>query len=501
MPTGGDKDRASYSARYGARHPFLAPWPAAALYLAWRILVAAVRPALFLALILAAGWFGLSAARQIPQLTDAEPASQPRLEQAFSSAGRSRSDRRAIWLEGVDLALQGGMRRAPDLPLAESYLQAALSIEGREALAMALMADGRRTQAVEAELRAVVAMERQARLDAALADLEQAGLDAGLEPPSLILAPADLRGRLDRARTLYGPALGEAAAWFVEPRGRALALQSLPGLPDASPVLYGDVRDVLVQGCALALASGRRIGQCRVGFLPKPDADPVLAGLSLAVFNASDAERSAARIAKAAYAAGRLDRELATQLALGGDEDLGREALLAAIMPVLTEAGSAWTQPVRFTGALEAAASDAVRASRIEPDVRARVFAALGEVRREAGALAALRLADALRRPEDAERLGLLAERSGPQLLALHALDRAVLADLVAGSRPRALVFERLPQSAQRDGALAAGLLLLALMMLAATVIMGFRRVRGGAPGGMERLDGVVTRLILGKNC
>lgn len=499
MPAGGEQDGASYSARYGARPPLLAPWPAASVYLLWRALVAVVRPVAFLALILAAGGFAWSAARQIPQISNAEPALQVRLARAFESVAPERSDRRSVWLEGVDLALQGGMRRTPDLPLAESYLQAAIDIQGREALAIALVGAGRRDQAVEAQLRAVPALERQAQLDAALDELGQAGRDAGLDPPALILAPDDLRSRLDRARTLYGPALGEAAGWFVEPRGRALALHTLPGLPDSAPVLYGDVRDVLVQGCALAQASGRRIGQCRVGFLPKPEADPVLAGLSLAVFAASDAERSAARLAKAAYAAGFLDQDFAVDLALGPDPALGREALLAAVMPVLTQAGSAWTQPVRFVADLEDAAAEAASSARIEPEVRAQVFAGLAAVRRETGALAAVRLTDVLRGVADTEQLALLAEQAGPRLLSLHVLDRPALADLLETGSWTERGLDALPGPVRQKAVLAVGLLALAVLVLLGSLVAGFRRARGGPPGWMERADGAVSRLILGK--
>ena len=49
-----------YSSRYGARDPWLAPWPRTALYLAWRALIASVRPVLFLAL--AAASIALAAA-------------------------------------------------------------------------------------------------------------------------------------------------------------------------------------------------------------------------------------------------------------------------------------------------------------------------------------------------------------------------------------------------------------------------------------------------------
>lgn len=499
----GGEQRQSFSARYGARPPLLAPWPRAGLYLLWRAVMTVSRPAVFLVLVIAAVWLALSAAQRLPVETLADRRGLDQTVQvAFARAAPHRSDRRSLWVDGAFAALDAPPQTAPDLPLAESFARAAIWIEGEDALAMRLLSRDRPRHSVEAELRARPATQRAARLDAALEQLRMDGLAAGLDPPALILAPAALSIRLGRAQTLYGPALNDADGWFADSRGRALSMSSLPGVGRGAPDLYGDVRDVLVQGCALARDNGRGVRQCRVAFLPKPASDPVLAGLALAVIGAAPAERPGARLAKAAYAAGRLDRRLAQRLALGPDPDLGREALIASLLPVLNAAGEAWTQPVRFEAALSEASREARASARIDEAGRTQMFAALAAVRRDSGALAALRLGDVITGADEAERLARSAEIAGRQLLALHALDRGELAHLLqARAQSDRYQFSRWPRAARMEAGLAAGCLTLALAVLIASLAAGYRRRRGGPPGALERLDAAMIRLTLGKNC
>lgn len=491
----------TYSARYGARDPLLASWPRLLAYMVWRAIITALRPVLFLGLLMAAGALLASAARQWPQAYEPGPPLSVQLETAFQNAGPDGANRRALWIERVEAALAPTFQSAPDLPLAESYLDAAISIEGREALALERLARDRRTGSIEAELRAHTAAQRAEALNDAVEALLSAGVEAGYQPATLILAPEPMRQRLDRARRLYGPALGASELWFADPGGQALALASLPGVQPGAPTLYGDVRDVLVQACALAQASGRSVSQCRVGFLPKPAADPILAALSLAVFSADEGDVSGARLIKTGYAAGLLDAYGAEQLAFGPDRVLGREALLAAVMPVIAEAGEAWTQPVRYAAPLRTAALEAARAGRVDQDQRSRAFAAMAALRRDVGSLTAMRLSTSVSSADDAERLALLSELAGRRLLALSDLDPDQLVQLTqvpdARRRPG---FSDWPQRARLQALLGGGLIVMAVLVLLASMVRGYLRRRGGGPGGLERLDAAVTRLILGKN-
>lgn len=496
---GADRYRA-YSARYGARAPALASWPAAGLYLVWRGLIAGLRPAVFLALILGGLWFLAAAVRVAPPPSAIPVETQDQMAAAFEAVEPGHRQRRSLWVDAASAALSSEGGNLPDAPLAQSLVRAAFMIEGGERVALEMLAEGRRPAALEADLRARPAQEREGRLHAALQDVVERGRAENLDPPHLILAPRALQTRLSAVRRLYGPALNDAEAWFAAPDGRALSLSRLPGFQAGSGALYGDARDVIVHGCAFAQAAGRRIGQCRVGFLPKPDADPILAGLALAVMGAQDQARAGARIVKAAYAAGLMDRAFAERLAFGADAELGREALLAAVMPVLAEAGLAWTQPVRYGARLRAAADEAAQAAHLDRSDRARVFTAVGAVRREAGALTAVRLTASLQTQADAEALARLARTDGPRLLALHHLSAGAFADLLSAQQSARTSWREQVGAAREELALSALLMISALFFLLSSLLAGYRRARGAGPGWLERLDGAVTRLILGKN-
>ena len=496
---GGHEHRA-HSARYGARHPMLAPWPNLAAYLVWRAFIITIRPAIFLGLLIGGGWLLVTAGQsaQTGQRLSAPPSVQ--IETAFKAAAPDRTSRQHIWLDGMYDALDVGPRAAPDLGLAESYAEAAILIEGREQLALQLLSQTRRAAMVEAELRGRPALERAAMLDDAIERVLEAGRDRGLHPPTLILAPERLRLRLERARRLYGPALDGAAGWFIDPGARALALASLPGSPAEAAVLYGDSRDVLVQGCAMAQAAGRQVGQCRVGFLPKPDADPVLTGLAVAVIGADEADRPGARIVKAAYAAGMLDPRFAERLAFGADPVLGREAVLTALMPVLGEAGQAWTQPVRYGERLKEASTEAAASVERDAGTRRRVFQALAAVSRDAGALAAIRLASTIGAVHEAERLAMLAEIDGARLLALHHLAPEALDRLVRDESDRDSALGDWSRQDRITAIIGAGLVASAFALFFISLIAGVLQARTGRPGWLARLDGAATRLMLGKN-
>lgn len=495
-------DTRAYSARYGAQHPLLVAWPRLVVYLIWRTFLAVVRPALFVALFGGSVWFALNTAREVLVDPDQSLGLEQRFQRAFDGSLASVSNRRRVWVDAIEEALDAPPGRLPDLALAESYALAAFDIEGREALAMQRIADGRRRSAVEADLRGRTALERERVLETALLDIQAEGQSLALSPPELILAPRSVQVRLARARSLFGPALEEAQGWFGAPQGRAMALSALPGQSVDGAILYGDVRDVLVQGCALAEQTGRRVAQCRVGFLPKPRGDAILAGLSLAVLQASDSEKVGARLLKASWVSGRLDPTLAEQLALGPDRSLGREALLASIVSVLSEAGEAWSQPARFEQRLVQAAQEAAQSSRLDQDLRQHVFRALSQTRSYAGTFATLESVESVQTADNASRLARYAEAVGPRLHALADHDPMVFSDLLAGrsATQRIEPWRRWSDADKINLAVSIGLLGLAILLIAMTLFAGLRRRAGHPPGRLERLDRAATRLILGKN-
>lgn len=478
-----------YSERYGARAPRLAGWPRAALYLAWRALFAAWRPVVFAALLAGAAVFTWRAgleAQPVPAPADLSQHARERL-----------GDPQAWWTQTLLAALNAEPGRAPDLQLAESLAPLLPELAGREHLARAVLLETRASaRSLEAELRANPAWRRDRILEGALQQRFDSSEGAVV---GLVFAPRETSVRLERARALYGPALASVEAWFADPSGRALALDQIPGLDDVPPraVLYGDVRDTLVQGCALAEAAGRRIGPCRVGFLPKPPADPLLAGLALAVAETDGQARIGARVVKAAAAAGILDRGFATGLVLGDDETLAREAALAASMPLLAEAGERYTRPVYSSAEARSAGQEFARTLGVDTAARDRVFSRFAMIRRESGALAAVRTAGLVRSEADAQRLADLARTHGPALLGVNA---ALGPQMLTIDTVPAAAQTRLSERAVRRLSAAAALAGLAFGMLGWVLLAGWRRARGGGPGLVERADCAVTRLILGRN-
>ncbi|MCH8490333.1 MAG: hypothetical protein LAT81_10455 [Oceanicaulis sp.] len=496
-------DAGRYSWRYGARDPWLAPWPRTALYLIWRALIASVRPVLFMALAAASIALGFLALHE----PGAGPSPSHSAETAVPGGSGASYDRRlraaipaniaarTLWETEIARALDAGPWRTPDLALAESLALALPAIEGEDALAFSILTENRSAAHVEAELRARPVWVRDQRLQAALDARLSEG--AGLEPPWLIFARPELVSRLERARTLYGPARDAAEAGFAAPRGAAIHLPALAGWRGESAVtLFGDARDLAIHGCAAALAAGHRIAAC--AGVPAGSPDPVLTGLLLFAASVPGEGGAGRRLAAAAYASGHLDRELAQRLALGPDPALGREALMASLTPLLVEAGSVKREPWRYRAGAEGAASEYARAARIDLPQYQSVIDALSAVRRSDGAMAALRTASWIAEPEDAARLIRLAEARSGRLLAFDVLAGAQMLD--AAGDPE--LDRRTPQTPRRAILIVMALVpgALALAMVAAALNGAAKGRRQRRPGALTRLDAAISVLILGRN-
>lgn len=490
-----------YSWRYGARDPWLAPWPRTALYLIWRALIASVRPVLFMALAaasLALAFLALNepAAGPAPDAAGtAQGASGAGLDRALRASLPAAANPRALWEAQINRALDAGPWRTPDLALAESLALALPAIEGEDALAFSILTENRSAAHVEAELRARPVWVREQRLRAALETRLAEG--AGLNPPYLIFASPDTARRLDRARMLYGPARDAAEAWFAAPRGAAIHLPALAGWRGERPVtLFGDARDLVIHGCAFALEAGRRIAAC--ASVPEGSPDPVLTGLLLHAAAVPGEGGAGPRLAAGAYASGHLDAETARLLALGLDQALAREALLAALMPLMVEAGAVMREPWRYQAQAGAAVREYVDAAQIDLLRYEGLTEALNAVRRSDGAIAALRTASWLLAPWHNERLVRIAEARPGHLLAFDALAGAQM--LEAARAPLAVPAQR--QTPRRAMLIILALVpgLLALAMVAAALNAASKGRRHRRPGALMRLDAAMTVLILGRN-
>lgn len=494
---GAGPDRRPYSVRYGACDPLLAGGVRAGVYLMWRAVFALFRPTVFVALLGLAALLahrGLEAAPSAV-LQPAPPLAQ-RIDEALQAAAQAQGRPEQVWSRRMDAALDSGRFGAPDLPLATAYAGALIPMKGRDALALSILAERRRPELVEAELRALPAWRREAVLEEVVRQRLATGRRAGFDPPELVFAPPLTRERFERARTLYGAAFIEADRWFAAPQGRALALHALPGVmadPSAQALLQADVRELVVHGCALARAQSVAPAACRSAALPRGEPDAIRVALALLSY-ADGARVEGVRVAQAAWVAGRLPRPVAERFGLGARPDYGREVVLAALMPILADAETAFAQPDRFVDAARRAANEHVRGAELGPLGASSLDHALGEVRLSSGALTAVRVSDVLQTPSDAQALAAVAALTGPTVLAVRDL---------AG--PQMLALATAPPVPDYSWigvelGLALGLSALAICLVLTVLISAARRRAGGPPGALERLDGAVTRLILGRN-
>lgn len=494
-------DAGRYSWRYGARDPWLAPWPRTALYLIWRVMIGSLRPALFMVLAFASIMFAFLALIE-PGTGPGPDTARPiqggggaDLDRRLRASIPTATDPRVLWEAEINRALNSGPWRTPDLSLAESLAAALPSIQGEDALAFSVLTENRSAAHVEAELRARPVWVREQRLRAALEARLAEG--AELNPPFLIFASPDTARRLERARSLYGPARDAAEAWFAAPRGAAIVLTALPGWRgEAVVTLFGDARDLVIQGCAFAHEAGHRIISCDSA--PEGTPDPVLTALLLHAAAEPGEGGAGRRLIAAAYASGRLEAGLAQRLALGPDPSLGREALLAALMPLLVEAGPAIREPWRYQAQAEAAARDYARAAGVDLSAYFKVADALNAVRRSDGAIAALRTAAWLIEPQDAARLMRLAQVRPGYLLAFDALAGAQMMAAAGETGP----VRQTPHTPRRAVLIVLALMpgLLALAMVAAALNGAAKGRRHRRPGALTRLDSAMTVLILGRN-
>lgn len=490
----------SHSARYGAREPLLAGPFRAGLYMVWRSLFAITRPLIFLTLLGGAFVFAYQGLREGPAETlTGSPSLSARLDETVNRAaldtGRPPEQ---LWQDQLSKALRSGYQQFPNLPLAESSAHALVSVIGRDRLAMDLLSQTRRLELVEAELRALPAWRRDNVLDEVIALRLQDGRRMGLVPEELVLAPQLTRQRYSASQSLYGRAYEDADRWFAAPGGRALDLKAF-GLdaedPDRLSPLYGDVRALVIEGCALAREQGLRVSQCELEYIPQVRADAVRTALALSLYD-PDTNLVGGRLAIAAWLAGPSDHSGWRSLALGADPRMGQQRLLTALLPLISEAGAVYAQPQQYQSQAEAVAEEYRRTADLSVTERRTVYQALALVRRLEGAFAAIHTGSLIYSAGDADGLAQLSQVAEGRLLAAHDILGDELAS-VWRSAPRttALIdFERV------EIQLASALFALAILMLCVVLISGLRRRMGGVPGGYERLDAAVTRLILGRN-
>lgn len=489
----------TYSERYGARSPWLAGPVRAGVYLVWRGVFATLRPVLFLALLIASVWFayrGLEAAP--PGALSFPPSVNDQFEAAIYHMAHSGGAGPVLlrWNAELVQSLRPGPAGGPDLLRAESFAASLPAMMGEETLALHLMRHERRPDMMQVDLVSMPAWRRSQIVSGVLDARSDDAQRQGIDPVWLIESSPDVRQRYARAQRLYGASLQAAERWFVRPGSQALNLEAFADLATAQatdPVILPDAREVIALGCALARSHGQSVPACARARPTPVSADPVRTALALSVFD-RQLETPAVRLALAARAAGRLDGDWLDALLLGPAAPERELRLLTALMPVLAEADRYYAQPETCQLACTRAMAEFATRAGYDAVARRDWFAAYDQVRRQNGALVTIRVSRALTEAGAVEALVRISAISEGRLLAASVL----LGDQLTALDGAENIFWR--EVNDQNLILAVGLAGLALLLLGIVLISGRLRRSGGAPSALERLDGQVTRLILGRN-
>ncbi len=200
------------------------------------------------------------------------------------------------------------------------------------------------------------------------------------------------------------------------------------------------------------------------------------------------------RLALAARAAGRLDGDWLETLLLGPAAPERDLRLLTALMPVLAEADQYYAQPEACQLACTRAMAEFASRAGYDAAARRDWFAAYDQVRRQDGALVTIRVSQALTGVEAVQTLVRISAISEGRLLAASVLLGDALTELDSAEN------YFWPNGEDLNLILAAALAGLALLLLGIVLISGRLRRSGGAPSALERFDGQLSRLILGRN-
>ncbi len=335
---------------------------------------------------------------------EAPDAGEAGLRAAFDRALADEPDRAGWWSAELDAALDAGGTGQPDLALAASLLDAWPDIAGHDEETRADWRAANGTGGPE------VPLSRGA-----------------LDPDGLVFASEAQRERFAGAARLYGRVFAGAGSFFAGHETGSLDVAALPGLAraDGAPaVLQGDLRDMLIHGCALIRRpDGPAPGCGTLDAVQTAEGDMTVFLLSYYAYAAHRGAIPApagaaegARVLKAARVTGRMRPGLATWIET--ELDAEDADVLASLAPLFAEAEVAYAAPSRAGGQ---ALDLAPRLLDVAPDGEMASLASdFGTIRRATSALIAIRVAEAVDAPEDAGRLAALARAGGGRLLALH---------------------------------------------------------------------------------
>ncbi|WP_291844322.1 hypothetical protein [Maricaulis sp.] len=482
----------------------LSPWEAGfaglVAWLAWRALFKGFQPLWLIASLALAGWFAIQWLGQTGGLAahvTQQPGEAERLAQLVRAELPAGEDARQVWHARLDMALRGDERRRADIDGFRSWAALGPDLIGRDRLALESLAGAAGPRALDAELRAGPAWQRRARLDAAW-QRQMARADAlELDPAALVFAPESLRQRAQARRFAWAVARTSADGFFRGDHRGQFELRSVPALVAGGTRdtrLYGGVRDLVIQFCAMPGAAAPLSG-CDSPIIPPADAEPL--ALALAAIEAgmvdlpgrNHAMASGAEILIAARRAGRLDPDFETWLgeamvALLPSGAVRTRLIEAGIRPDVAFAAPSRVRP-RLDGLFDArTAPGAVELSTL--------LQRIDGVRSSTSDFEAIRLMAHVTAPETLPDLQRLTALAGPSSLAvmewLGPRAFAALADLP----PRPVAAPRVRQ----------GLL---LALASAGLVMLLTLIRIMTPDRLRRAsrtsltDAWISRLLLGR--
>lgn len=469
-------------------------------WLVWKILYKGFQPALLLLAIAASVWFSARILDQLGGLTVI--ASAPvdlaeRIETAFEASRAPDEDAYQAWVDELADAINGDIRRRPDLDRFAGWAEAATYWLGEEDLALRLLAAGRDPARLDAELRALPPQERERRLSGVIeAQLQQARL-RGLEPEAIIFAPANILDRYERSRLVWEISAAPIDDFFRASQQGQLELSTLSGLVThyrSDTRIYSGVRHLVIQLCLAPQAQDRFAEPCAASIIPRGQFDPFLLSLSALEAGMVDlgretgAARAGASILRAGYVAGRMPLSLEQELRSLFETHLPQEALVDALADAQFRPDLAFAAPRREQDRIARAYTGSGEAL----DALGTALSALADIRLDHTARVTTRMVSGLYQIEDIHRLSVLLDAVGPAVLAMQERlgeDMYGVLDVV----------EQRGEASQEDLRGLALSLLAGLLVLLITMVRLSTEPLIRSAGRVRWVDVYLSRLFLGK--
>ncbi|MBR9826264.1 MAG: hypothetical protein GYB36_10750 [Alphaproteobacteria bacterium] len=468
-------------------------------WLIWKLVFKGFQPTWMIASILAACAFGLLILRDLGGLESVASETADldmRIEAAFEAERSPRLDVYGAWLEALDSALDGDLRRRPDLDRFQIWAEAGPYLIGRETLALTMLADEETPEQVDARLRALPPELRARQLRQALDMPLREARAREITPVEQVFMPEAMQARHRSALPAWNLVAGPVEAFLMGQAEGRLDIRSQPGLSRQQAggvLLYDGVRHLVIQSCQSPIERrARRLG-CPQD-LPRQGFDPFL--LALSAFEAGLVARTpdtvnaqrGAQLVRAAYAAGRLSTGLEADLRADLAVSLPPDYVVDRAFEAELQAEEAFQIPSRYQDRLSA---------RIPVDEAvlhdvARHLHMIAELADASSASLSLRLIEILPGIDAVPALLALVERMGAGAVALHQTVGDSMYEIVEVEQVVGEV-----QPLHRHGLIASLMSMLIVLLLSLKRIATAPLIRQASR--FQGLDAFLCRLLLGR--